>query len=67
MGKHGYRIEQRHFATGGESHGNLRADVYTSKRKLRRFLSPERKNPIANFDLAHVTRTHIHIDTHTRL
>lgn len=51
LGKHGYRIEQRHFATGGKSHGNLRADVYTSKRKLRRFLSPERKNPISNFDL----------------
>lgn len=38
LGKHGYRIEQRHFATGRKSRGNLKADVYTSKRKLRGFL-----------------------------
>lgn len=38
LGKHGYRIEQRHFATGRKSHGNLKTDVYTSKRKLKRFL-----------------------------
>lgn len=35
LGKHGYRIEHRHFAIGRKSRGNRKADVYTSKRKLR--------------------------------
>lgn len=46
LGKHGYRIEQRHFAIGRKSRGNLKADVYTLKRKLRGFLLRAEKSDL---------------------
>jgi len=46
LGKHGYRIEQRHFAIGRKSRGNPKADVHTSKKKLREFLLRAEKSDL---------------------